>query len=305
MEAPMPHAHPALALIGAGGHAAIHHLPALRAVAEAGTPFRLLAVCDRDPARAAEAARPWGARAVTRWEDAVEGADAAIVCVPSSATPDLAEAMSRHGLPLLIEKPLATGLARAEALVGGLSGPAMMSLNRRFAPVVSEARAWLRGRMVRRLHGEMHRVDRREEAFLAETGLHLIDLMVDLGGDPAPGAVRRRVGVDDHLRWTTTGGVAASVAITPRVGVNREFIDLSGDGWELHLDVFDSRLELREGMTVACRWSLPAGTAVETASGTVAETRAFLAALAGTAPWWPTPAQALPATRLCHMPVEA
>lgn len=290
-----------IAVIGVGYHSRDHHLPALRSLADAGRGVVVSAVCDLNQELAAEAAAPWGAFATADWRQLVGRADAALVCLPSAHTPAIAEGVSGLGLPVWVEKPLSISLARAESLAAALRTPAMVSVNRRFNPAVQQAWRWLGGRRVRRVEGLMRRADRREEAFLAETGLHLVDLAVAMAGAPASAGIRRQVEDGDDLAWTSAAGIEALVRIRPRAGVEDETLTLDGDGWRLVIDVWGVGLRMETGSAVEA-WALPAHAPLWERSGALAETAAFIDAVDGRGRWWPTPAEVLPATRLCHLP---
>lgn len=290
-----------IAVIGAGYHSRDHHLPSLRALADAGRGVAVSVVCDLDQELARTVAAPWGAAVTSDWRSLAGQADAALVCLPSAHTPAIAEGVSGLGLPVWVEKPLATSLARAEALAAALRTPAMVSVNRRFNPAVAQAWRWLGGRRVRRVEGLMRRADRREEAFLAETGLHLVDLAVAMAGAPAGAGSRRRAEGGDDLAWTSAAGIEALVRIRPRAGVEDETLTLEGDGWRLVIDVWGVGLRMEEGGAVQT-WALPASAPLWERSGALAETAAFVDAVDGRGRWWPTPAEVLPATRLCHLP---
>ena len=96
---------------GAGWIAAVHgyaaaHVPGL-AVA---------AVASRDPARADESAARMGARACT-YDELPAGADGVVICTPPAQHAEQALHAVRAGAGALIEKPLCTTLAEADALV--------------------------------------------------------------------------------------------------------------------------------------------------------------------------------------------
>jgi predicted dehydrogenase len=100
-----------LAFAGAGWIAAVHgyavdHVPGLV----------ITQVASRDPARATEAAARVGAQAIT-YEALPAGADGVVVCTPPALHAPQALAAVEAGAGVLIEKPLCTTLAAADALV--------------------------------------------------------------------------------------------------------------------------------------------------------------------------------------------
>ena len=75
------------------------------------------AVVDLDPTRAGEAARRFGARALTRPGELAGRVQAAVVAVPTPEHHAVASELLRAGLDLLVEKPLAATSAQAAELV--------------------------------------------------------------------------------------------------------------------------------------------------------------------------------------------
>ena len=180
-----------VALIGVGAHSTGNHAPALQHfVSEHPDRARLAAVCDLDPARAEAACAKFGFdRAVTSLDALhAERLDALVAVLPIpvmlAAMPDLLA----FRLPLLIEKPLGQNLQEAAALVqavkdAGMEERVMVSLNRRFTPSVTRARAWLRKQApFRYLRASMVRHHRTEPDFVWGTGIHLIDLVQYIAG---------------------------------------------------------------------------------------------------------------------------
>jgi len=78
---------------------------------------RLVSVCDVDAARAASVARAWHCRAATTYRDLFGSVDAVSLAVPTSLHAAIGLPLLRHGIHCLIEKPLATTLADAGALI--------------------------------------------------------------------------------------------------------------------------------------------------------------------------------------------
>lgn len=148
----------AVAVVGCGAIAQSFHLPALASIP--GMADRLL-VADRDPGRVAAAQRKFGARRGAADHRQVLGeADAAIVAVPQEFHAPVAMDFLRAGVPVLCEKPLATTLADARALVEAADAAGtVLAVNntRRFYPAVRTAWDWVRsGRLGRVRRVEIH-----------------------------------------------------------------------------------------------------------------------------------------------------
>ena len=100
------------AVVGCG-HFGRHHAEKYAACAGA----RLVAVVDRDAAAAQSLAERLGVLALTDAGDLPGLADAASVAVPTSSHLEVASRLLEGGLHVLVEKPLATTLADASALI--------------------------------------------------------------------------------------------------------------------------------------------------------------------------------------------
>ena len=105
-----------IAVVGVG-HMGRFHAEKVAALAREDASVRLAAVADRNLDRAQAAAHRSAAFATTSPRDAFARADAAIVAVPTAAHAELVAQALEAGLDVLVEKPIATTLAEAQALV--------------------------------------------------------------------------------------------------------------------------------------------------------------------------------------------
>ncbi|MEO6879340.1 MAG: Gfo/Idh/MocA family oxidoreductase, partial [Mycobacteriaceae bacterium] len=92
-----------------------NHIRVLREIPE----VQVVAVVDRDLARAEEAGKPYGIRACS---DAVQAfrehrPDAAIIAVPTERHHQVAMSAIEHGVHVLVEKPIASTVQQGEELV--------------------------------------------------------------------------------------------------------------------------------------------------------------------------------------------
>ncbi len=101
-----------VAVIGAGVFGR-HHLRILSHSPAA----QLAGVVDLDPARAAAAAAEHGCPAYSGIAELDGKVDAAVVAVPTTAHADVGCALLERGIDVLVEKPIASGLAAARRLV--------------------------------------------------------------------------------------------------------------------------------------------------------------------------------------------
>jgi predicted dehydrogenase len=132
-----------IGFVGTGLIAWAHGL-GLRAMVKGGViDARISAVHDRSDKRADRFATAMGATALDSAAAVVEQSDVIFICTPTSAHRSAVDAALAAGRPIFCEKPLATDLPRAEALVAAVAAakvPAQSGLVLRFAPVFRELR---------------------------------------------------------------------------------------------------------------------------------------------------------------------
>jgi predicted dehydrogenase len=248
-----------LCMIGCGEHAASSHGPA-QALYAGRHPGVVLAGCaDLDPDRAARHRERFGfARS---YSDAwamleAEHPDAVVLVVPDVATCELATRVLEQGYPLLLEKPPGRTPAELDRMAaaadkgghGGRPVPHQVAFNRRFAPLVREARdrvASLRAAApLQHVHYEMTRVDRRDPDF-STTAIHGIDAVRFLAGSDyarvrftyaehpeiAPGVA------DIFLDAVMESGATAHLAFCPTAGVVVERATIHARGHTLLLQI--------------------------------------------------------------------
>ena len=123
-----------VAVVGVGSLGR-HHARIYSAIPEA----RLVAVVDRDPARAREVAAAHGVRALTDYRDLDRDVEAVSVAVPTSDHAAVAEGCVDSGLSVLVEKPIASTLAEAESMASAAERAGRLLLvghTERFNPAV-------------------------------------------------------------------------------------------------------------------------------------------------------------------------
>ena len=103
-----------LGIIGTGIVANLH-LDAVKAL----TDVELAAVCDIDAARAGDIARLFDARVFTDYREMFtsEKLDGVVITSPHALHADMARAAAKAGVAILLEKPMATTLADADAII--------------------------------------------------------------------------------------------------------------------------------------------------------------------------------------------
>ena len=107
---------------------------------------RLVAVCDLDEAKAGAFARRFGGRACTSVDDIADDdrIQAVSVATPDFAHREVCQKLAAAGKHLLIEKPLATSVADAQAIVDAVDAAgviAMIDFHNRYQPALATIRA--------------------------------------------------------------------------------------------------------------------------------------------------------------------
>src|SRR5665213_990235 len=110
----------------------------------------------------------------------------AIVCtVQPAATAELVRSLLPLRIPLFIEKPPGISLAEATSLAAAASGKfTFVAFNRRAIPSIVRLKEWSAQHPVRLARAEMLRNNRLESHFAIETGIHALDAIRFLMGDP-------------------------------------------------------------------------------------------------------------------------
>lgn len=109
-----------VAVVG-GGNMGANHIRVYDELPEA----ELVGVVEPDPERAEEIADEYGVPVIDRVAD-LEGARAATVAVPNRFHREVAETCINNGIDVLVEKPLATTIEEAKAIVDAARGADVM-----------------------------------------------------------------------------------------------------------------------------------------------------------------------------------
>jgi myo-inositol 2-dehydrogenase / D-chiro-inositol 1-dehydrogenase len=242
-------------VVGCGEHATGSHGPALARYASAHAEVTLAGCCDLDAARAARYRERFGFS--SRYTDAMamieeQRPDAALVAVLPHAIADVAAPLLERGVPLLIEKPPGLTVEEVDRLIaaaerggGGRPVPHQVGFNRRYVPLLREARARIeRAGPVQHLHYEMTRYERTEPDF-STTAVHGLDAVRVLAGSdyaqarfryqemPHLGPGVANMVVDAVMAW----GATAQLAFHPVAGVIVERATVHATGHTLFLDL--------------------------------------------------------------------
>lgn len=126
-------------LVGTGDWARATHAPALASTGG----IELSAVWGRNPSAAAELASEYGAAAVSDLTDFLARVDAVAFAVPPDVQSEIASQAAAAGKHLLLEKPIATDEAAADALVDAVQSSGVASVVFFTARFLPDVRAWL------------------------------------------------------------------------------------------------------------------------------------------------------------------
>ena len=163
----------------------------------------------------------------------------AIVCtVQPSATAEFVMSLLPLRIPLFIEKPPgvslveATSLATASVASGAFT---FVAFNRRSIPSIVRLKEWTGHHHVRFARAEMLRTNRLEPDFAVATGIHAIDTIRFLMGDPESIEVKPRphdnsTACDYSVRLNFANSAVAEIALMLNTGLRRESYYLSSAG---------------------------------------------------------------------------
>ena len=171
-------------------------------------------------------------------QDAIaSGLDAALVHTPSETHPEIVSALLRGGVPVLVDKPLATDHGTAQGLVAlaresGVS--LMVGFNRRYAPAYRAFADWS-DRDVVSLHKHRGAEPGSPRAMVFDDFIHVIDTLRFLVPSPMADLVIS-ANVDDDgrcrrlaVQFTGEGRFAVGV-MSWTAGMSHEVLDVIGDG---------------------------------------------------------------------------
>jgi myo-inositol 2-dehydrogenase/D-chiro-inositol 1-dehydrogenase len=183
-----------IGIIGAGYIGGVH-----ASVLARDERVRLAAVHDVDAERAERLARSTGANVAQSAEELMETCEAVYITTPNTQHTELAIRAARAGLHVFCEKPMATNLRDARAVLEAAEGGAgvfQVGHNRRFAPVYAKLKELLtQERAPHSAHVKMNRGELLNPpwvgdasvtgGFLYETTIHMFDMLRFLFGEVA------------------------------------------------------------------------------------------------------------------------
>ena len=297
-----------IGVLGAGAHSAGSHGAALKAYKTAHPDeIELAAICDLDEVKAKAYAETFGfARVHTDWQRMVdsEQLDGLMAITPVGLTHQIAAELLPLGLPLMIEKPPGEHSSETRELldIAHRHGtPHMVSFNRRFIPAVQWARDWLdrhADRPPRVCIARMLRHARTEPEFAVGTGIHLVDTVLSLMGEPAHVSTERlATAVEGCYQYVASvrfaSGAAASLIISTTVGTNEETYELHGQDYCLKIDTTLCSATLCDNAQEPQCWTAPDDVDPSALHGSLGETEMFVRGIRGEVELRPTLSDAL------------
>jgi predicted dehydrogenase len=303
-----------LGLIGCGAHSGSGHaIPLARYKAAHPDGIQLAAVCDLQIERAHEFCRKYGfLTAYQNVDDMLnqESLDGCIAVVPPENISELGIKLLNIGIPCVLEKPLGASLAEAQALRDSAAATKtsnMVSVNRRFMPLLNRAIEWTRpAGALRYLHCTLARHARQEPEFLWATAVHAVDTLRYIAGQvvafdlrtlKAPAGATPWYGLDLQFE----NGISGRVDVLPTAGMVEETYDLFGDGFRASVTCpFGPQLGrrcFRDGRLIEAE-KVPVETPEDVVNGCYEEAAAFIQALSGGTPK-PSIAEVFPSVELC------
>lgn len=304
-----------LAIIGCGNHSRKFHASALARYAQEypGT-IELAAACDRDLEKARAFCRDFGfAQPFADAEQMISSLPLAgcVAVMPIPAIAAMAGLLLERGMPCTIEKPLGASPreVRELAAVAGRTGtPHMVSVDRRFNPLLKQATDWCRQRgPLRYITCSMLRHRRGEASFMVETAVHAVDALRAIGGQVANCTIRRPgAGPSQacwyHLSMDFADGLLCDLRVFPTDGWSDERYELFGENYYATVSSFPihgASLRCYEQDQLVLEQDIPKADYNFVTCGAYGELQEFVAALQQRRSPRPTVADVLPSLELC------
>ncbi len=198
-----------IGFVGAGFIAGVH-----AGILAADPRVRVVAAHDHDAQAAALFALKFGATAIASVDELFASIDALYICSPNATHAAIAVRALDAGLHVFSEKPMATSLDDARAVLDASKrarGVYQAGFNRRFASVYVALKDRIAGGtltptsvLMKMNRGELQRPAWTGDpsisgGFLYETPIHMLDMIRHLFGDPAEVICRARATVYDQL----------------------------------------------------------------------------------------------------------
>lgn len=289
-----------IAHVGAGDWSRYAHGPALQRLAERSA-VSLELICDLQIERARVFRDLFHYRLASdnihKMLDEVRP-DAIVCTVQPSATAELVHSLLPLRIPLFIEKPPGISLVEAESLAAESVATGcftFVAFNRRAIPSVVRLKEWASNNSIRFARAEMLRTNRLEADFAIATGIHTLDTIRFLMGNPESIEVEARPynnsnACDYSARLKFGNSSLAEISLMLNTGMRRESYCLSADGASAEAvlySAYSSELSYQgdrqwSGETIAGQHSLANDPLID--GGFLGEYEAFIRSLAEGSP---------------------
>jgi len=299
-----------IGLLGAGGHSRFCHGPALKLFCKNNpNQIELSAICDLDSEKADKYAEEFGfSRAYTDLDKMLdkESLDGILAITPISITEKIAGYLLKKNIPVLIEKPPGVDLDAAKRLLSlaeKCGTPHMISFNRQFVPAIQKACDWINAGGIERqpkiVIARMLRAVRREDNFVAATGIHAASVVLCLLDKPKViTTVKTLVPESGCFLFNSQiefeNGSSASLIISPDVGNVEETYEIHGYDYciSININSLDHKsncsLKIKHISETVLAWQAPSDYENSELDGTYGETEAFVKSLQGKRAWNPS-----------------
>jgi myo-inositol 2-dehydrogenase / D-chiro-inositol 1-dehydrogenase len=230
-----------IAHVGAGEWSRYAHGPTLQRLAQQDR-VSLEVICDLDIERARHFRGLFGYRLASNDLHSVlqEVQPDAIVCtVQPSSTFKLVRSLLPLRIPLLIEKPPGVSALEAKTLAAAsiaVDTFTFVAFNRRFIRSMVRLKDWSAQQAVLFARAEMLRTNRLEPEFVTATGIHALDAIRFVMGNPVFIEVRSRQHHNSsardywRVRLTFANQAAAEISLMLNTGLRRESYLLTASG---------------------------------------------------------------------------
>jgi predicted dehydrogenase len=233
-----------LGLIGCGEHSETGHaIPLARYKAAHPNEIELTAVCDLNLGRARGFCDKYDfLAAYIDMEEmlARHELDGCIAVLPVQKIANVGIRLLEAKIPCVVEKPLATSSEELSRLIAAsrfTGTPNMVSVNRRFMPLLNRAIAWSRSAgTLRYVRCTLTRQARTEPEFLWTTAVHAVDTLRHIAGDVAEANIHKANPTLSSTEWYTIdfrfgSGVLGRIDVLPTAGMLEETYELIGEGF--------------------------------------------------------------------------
>jgi predicted dehydrogenase len=231
-----------IGLIGCGEHSEIGHaIPLARYAAAHPSAVVLAAACDLRRERAEMFCRKHGfARAYQEADEmlAKEQLEVCIAVTPVERIAEIGAKLLRAKMPCVVEKPLGATIGEARRLLEvarATNTTNMVSVNRRFMPLLARGMEWARASgHLRYVRCTMLRHARTESEFLRQTAIHALDTVRYIAGNVSAFEIHRLNPKPPHwyaIDLQFESGVQGRIDVLPTAGMLEETYELIGDGF--------------------------------------------------------------------------